>query len=407
VDEREATALLEVESGTRGQDLKRAYLRKVKLHPPERDPDNFTRIVQAYELLTARLDPCSKASPSQDADAVAARAESTLHPHAFALDTSASEGKLEELAKQLQTPDLSAPTLLSALQKFGRHEASSAFELLREYLWKHGRFADVEALLSSAGQGGLPGLERHHLEHNPSSVDSETLWRLTQQVDCVGAAQHELARRGDLDLFEQYTAQISHARGNTTVDLSLGIILVLGLMSAGQSEEAQSALPRLVAHLEDIGARKDLEGGASVQLQVALELSRLPLDASHFRSIVARAMLDLNPAAAEASLIDFARSQRKLAELILRHLELEAPTLRQLFEKNLRGKKSAPKVPPWIYPLILVVSVHLLGRVRATHPEFTGPVIMMLFMSGGLAGAVYAVIVFIQRVKARWRQARE
>ncbi|MBN1417744.1 MAG: J domain-containing protein [Planctomycetes bacterium] len=43
--------ILGVSPEARDQEIREAYLRKVKLHPPERDPDAFERIRDAYEAL--------------------------------------------------------------------------------------------------------------------------------------------------------------------------------------------------------------------------------------------------------------------------------------------------------------------------------------------------------------------
>src|SRR6478736_1556213 len=40
--------------------LKRAYLKKVRAHPPERDPEGFRRVREAYEFLRA-LEPAPTA----------------------------------------------------------------------------------------------------------------------------------------------------------------------------------------------------------------------------------------------------------------------------------------------------------------------------------------------------------
>lgn len=49
----EALGLLGVAADTLPGDVRRAYLRAVKAHPPEKDPDGFARVRAAYELLGA------------------------------------------------------------------------------------------------------------------------------------------------------------------------------------------------------------------------------------------------------------------------------------------------------------------------------------------------------------------
>src|SRR4051794_6979864 len=45
--------------------LKKAYLKRVRAHPPERDPQGFQRVREAYELLRA-LDPARPAYRASD-----------------------------------------------------------------------------------------------------------------------------------------------------------------------------------------------------------------------------------------------------------------------------------------------------------------------------------------------------
>ncbi len=46
----EARELLGVDAGTDAKSIKRAYLRAVKRHKPERDPEGFQRVREAYQL---------------------------------------------------------------------------------------------------------------------------------------------------------------------------------------------------------------------------------------------------------------------------------------------------------------------------------------------------------------------
>lgn len=53
----EARALLGVDADASGDQLRRAYLRAVRRHPAERDPEGFKRVRAAYELLTEQGTP--------------------------------------------------------------------------------------------------------------------------------------------------------------------------------------------------------------------------------------------------------------------------------------------------------------------------------------------------------------
>src|SRR3712207_4113533 len=47
----EARALLGVAAGATEAEVRAAYLENVRLHPPDRDPEQFERVRDAYELL--------------------------------------------------------------------------------------------------------------------------------------------------------------------------------------------------------------------------------------------------------------------------------------------------------------------------------------------------------------------
>jgi hypothetical protein len=86
------------------QELKRAYLRQVKAHPPERDANGFREVREAYELLkrgawTQRLIAASRPTPSRDAEAEAPLAVEapTERP------TEAAEEQPTEAAEELPT----------------------------------------------------------------------------------------------------------------------------------------------------------------------------------------------------------------------------------------------------------------------------------------------------------------
>lgn len=53
-----ALALLGLPPGAGDADLRAAYLEQVRLHPPDRDPEHFERVRDAYDLLR---DPAARA----------------------------------------------------------------------------------------------------------------------------------------------------------------------------------------------------------------------------------------------------------------------------------------------------------------------------------------------------------
>lgn len=50
----EARQVLAIEAESGDAEIRAAYLRKVKEHPPDRDPQEFERVRDAYEMLRDR-----------------------------------------------------------------------------------------------------------------------------------------------------------------------------------------------------------------------------------------------------------------------------------------------------------------------------------------------------------------
>lgn len=62
----EARELLGVEEGASADELRRAYLRRIKQHTPERDPEGFRRLREAYELSSGLLKEAERGSSPAD-----------------------------------------------------------------------------------------------------------------------------------------------------------------------------------------------------------------------------------------------------------------------------------------------------------------------------------------------------
>src|SRR6187549_3784627 len=135
MDREQARRVLGVDKGLAPQELKRAYLRKVKLHPPERDPEQFENVRKAYEALSSApfLDQVM-AGVETNAESVAAYELASPSAETLTLRGAASRG-LEALHKELEREGLSVDGLLRLLSDADLTERDAACSAICEYLW--------------------------------------------------------------------------------------------------------------------------------------------------------------------------------------------------------------------------------------------------------------------------------
>jgi len=74
------STILEVSWDASEEEIRAAYLRKVKEHPPERSPEEFERIRDAYEMLRDPRNRMRHMLRSSDADAPLASFADGLKP---------------------------------------------------------------------------------------------------------------------------------------------------------------------------------------------------------------------------------------------------------------------------------------------------------------------------------------
>jgi hypothetical protein len=349
MDRDEARKLLQVERGTAAAELKRAYLRQVKLHPPERDPEQFERVRQAFELLSRNayydeLVPDFESNPETQASPVV---EAASHD--------ASESLLQNSA--LQNPPE---------------------EFSQEYLDE-----DVSEL------------------YEPSSLSDDRLWQLAAQPEQQLFAEAELARRGDETIAGRYLEKLATAAASgESINIHLGLCAVLGLQAAGKRELGCSLMERLNTYVDATGAGVTLLPHTALQLQIAKELSRLPPGAPQFTSIVAKALLQANPAAAEGPLLEFVGKEPKLAKRVKGFLEVHSPALHQLYAQNLKGQRLGSPSRFAVLGFLLPIPA-ILSAMRGSGVEFgyLGAVLLAVATIGGIAFACYLGLL---RLKDWW-----
>src|SRR4051794_3984050 len=104
------------------EQLKRSYLRKVRQHPPERDPNGFQRVRQAYELLQQRagswrpptLARAAEPAPPPGASPRAPSAPQTATPPG---PPAPATGPIEPASAATATPNDALPRLRTALEQ--------------------------------------------------------------------------------------------------------------------------------------------------------------------------------------------------------------------------------------------------------------------------------------------------
>lgn len=174
----EARSVLGVSTGASEADVRRAYTRLVKQHKPDRDPEGFRRVREAYELL-------------RDTETVGTLL-AAMAPPPSNTEPSASEGPLPD--------DPDRALALPRAELFARIRALKFFETAR-----------------------VPDLLRAHLAEHPDDdmVRTETVRVLASTGDFVGAIalMEEGTRRGREPL--GFVAQLALWKPSLVVDDAL------------------------------------------------------------------------------------------------------------------------------------------------------------------------------------------
>lgn len=375
MDLREARTLLEVEAGVVGTELKRAYMRKVKLFPPERQPEQFERVRRAYELLNSpQWQPAARDVDTPQTEAAVATSEDGATSDADVGDDepiwdefAGADGwmpfdfaeqprseALDKLSETLKLEGILFDPLLELLKTFEPTETQPACYMIMQYLWRHERGYLVEEFLLSASRAGVVGLEQVQIQHCPQVLSTEQLHRFMHEPIHAFTAERELASRGDeglIALYEQRLAAVTDHSSN--VEVAPMVRLVLGLQAAERQALADALLKRVNEALDIAGSERALAPADGVQLQVARELSSLPHEATEFRRIVARAMLARELTSAESELAQLARRDAKRTSEIRDLLRTRCPVLQELFSASLGSKR--PNMPPvWLFSVVLL-----------------------------------------------------
>jgi hypothetical protein len=291
----EARSLLGVTPSATAPEIRRAYLRKVKEHSPERDPEGFTRVRAAYESLCdprivvvpARPDPAPAAqtnNPRVEDDAEAPAGQEETHPDP---EPTPSPDAEQEAANQAAYDDLKRR--FAALPAFD-NEAKAAF-FTREWwdrpcatlywftLEKLGPLLDARPTfvqcLRKAADLDYPLALSHLVQAGPELVRDDELARLLD-ADEVGerlAGARVLVQRGDrvgvMDVAREMIESSAHS------DPPVGDLVELALFAVMRqlSDLAEQLRDLIAAHFERFhDERQVLSQEQSVAWSVLREL---------------------------------------------------------------------------------------------------------------------------------------
>ena len=382
VELREAYEELSVEPGTAPKKARRAYLRLLKKHKPETDPEGFQRIRSAWERIKdapeweveslrrppledvtaeelAGGTPGEPGPPGEAGEGAPKPAPSWSKPErSWAEQVKLShEGKLFDRAAPKPAspgpveppPDVEPGTLAWFLEK-GRFASDAervdiareavaalptdpeAWWMLHEALLVTNRITEAAAALRDAHRRGLEGflepLVRQHPEHvERLELDEARRAAREGRLSPLAVANSFLVR-GDAEtagaVFRD--AFDDDARAPT---VHVALDFVLRLARAEHAGVARECHERVARWLRETGREVEIAGSAvGVTYALAQELAALPLGfPPPVRAALAQAILDGDPAFAVPRLASWLDAQPKETKAVEEQLLVHAPTL--------------------------------------------------------------------------------
>ena len=277
----DARQLLQVEADTPPSEVRRAYMRAVRRHPPDRDPEQFRRVREAFESLQAATDPnrdldSNRPSPPQfdgetaeqseqerpdppkePTDAtednapsnvewfvLRARAENAADPDDWS-SIAAVFSRLTEVADHGQPPVSTALTMILALHATARHEEGD--QLFRAVeRWIEAQHSEVRA---------LPGTAVYRWALVVDITRSRVLFPDAPWHAIARACLDGRARWAGIDLFE-------YARRDPARAIAFAAAMASNLRVLQIPEDYVRVAQRVLAHQEPLPTADELRESA-------------------------------------------------------------------------------------------------------------------------------------------------
>ncbi len=325
---------------------RRAYLRLLRQNKPDRDPEGFKRLREAYEAVKAFLEgePLSRivALDARLARVVGRGEELPVEP----LDPVPVE-PLDPFLKRLQAlaPDDVEERLAIARQAVRElPDDHDAYRLLAFLAAQCDRHEEARIALRAGVAKGFDDCFELLLERYAPNLTADELASAgeSSHPDLLLVAASEHIRRGQAATATRVALRAFEVaeKTGTRLPVPAAVRVVLELHTDGRLEPAETVALQLDDWLDVHGSFRDLDAEAAVIWRLAGELRQLPREfPQRLRSAIVRGMLDGRMSDVSDAVHDYAMTEPHGAVEAARLLE-RAPTLTSFYHHLLSGPLS-------------------------------------------------------------------
>lgn len=296
----EAFEEIGIPPGNGPDEIRRAYLRKLKTRKPEVDPEGFRRLREAFELLSENAQVISRVAAARPLEPVPTVREPES-PSAIAVPDSFDFPGLSRRLASCENPEERLELLREAVREHPREERLRWW-LVTE-LEEVGLHAELLALLRHFDAEGFPDFFEHLARQFPHTLHPGDIARLQEKGDPESlalAAEAWLLRGRPEPAVESLlrAMEVAETTGDAHApDPERLLLFLVRLQARGSLNEAARLQTRFADRLRKAGRELDLLSPDSAAVwQIAQELALLsPSFPARMRAAIGKAVVDGSP----------------------------------------------------------------------------------------------------------------